>query len=119
MRNKIIISEIGSMSVPANVQMADFEIAHLFGVTYSAVKGKIKTLFKSRYISDCSGGVVRGNLIIPEYFGMEVVIAVAFQVDSHEADLFRRWVMKRLTQQPKLSQTIYLDIRDMPNNIFN
>ena len=33
-----------------------------------------------------------------EYYGLEIIIAIAFQVDSYEAEIFRRWVMKRLTQ---------------------
>ncbi len=53
MRDKITIND-GVVSVPTNVQMVDFEIAHLFGVTYSVVRGKIATLLKSRQFWDCS-----------------------------------------------------------------
>ncbi len=107
----ITINECGVVSVPTNVQMADFEIAHLLGVTYSAVRGKIKTLLKYRYISDCGGGIISGRLLVPEYFGLEMVIVIAFQVDSYEADIFRKWVMKRLTQAD--APPIYISMEDL------
>ncbi len=110
-RGLITISEYGAVSVPSNVQMADFEIAELLGITYSVVRGKIKTLLKSRCISDCSGGIVSGRSLIPEHFGLEVIIAIAFQVDSHEADIFRRWILKRLIQSDV--PPIYISMEDV------
>ncbi|MFR9554298.1 MAG: hypothetical protein SNH35_08680 [Rikenellaceae bacterium] len=117
-REIISISESGAVSVPSNVQMADFEIAHLLGVTYSMVRGKIKTLFKSRHFGDCSdGGTVRKNgVIVPDYFGLEMVVAVAMQVDSYEAEIFRKWALRRLTQQ---SQPIYINISNTQNKTLN
>ncbi len=99
------------MKIPATVAMRDFEIAQLLGVAIPTVRGKIKTLLKSRYISDCSGGIVSRRLLVPEYYGLEVVITIAFQVDSYEADIFRRWVMKRLTQADALP--IYISMEEM------
>ncbi len=110
-RGLITISESGAVSVPSNVQMADFEIAQLLGVMIPTIRCKVKTLLKSRYISDCSGGIVSGRSLMPEYFGLEVVVAIAFQVDSYEADIFRRWVMKRLTQAD--APPIYISMEDM------
>ncbi|MFR9546630.1 MAG: hypothetical protein SNJ29_13795 [Rikenellaceae bacterium] len=97
-REKITISEGGAVCVPNNVQMADFEIAQLLGVMVPTVRGAIKRLLNGRPMVDCSGGVVRGNRIVPEYFGLEVVIAIAMQVESYEADIFRRWLLRRVTR---------------------
>ena len=36
--------------------------------------------------------------ITPDYFGLEMVIAVAFQCDSYQAGIFRKWIMRRLLQ---------------------
>ena len=47
-RDMVTISDNGTVSVPTNVQMRDFEIAELFGVMVPTVKGKIKREF-SRY----------------------------------------------------------------------
>ncbi len=98
-RGIVTISEGGAVCVPANVQMSEFEIAQLLGIMVPTVRGAIKRLLNSRQMVDCSGGVVRGNRIVPEYFGLEVVIAIAMQVESYEAEIFRKWVLRRITRR--------------------
>ncbi|MFR9547119.1 MAG: hypothetical protein SNJ29_16315 [Rikenellaceae bacterium] len=108
-RGIVTISESGAVCVPANVQMSDFEIAQLLGIMVPTVRGAIKRLLSSRPLVDCSGGVVRGNRIVPEYFGLEVVIAIAMQVESYEADIFRRWLLRRVAQSA-IQQPIYIQM---------
>ncbi|MFI3248507.1 MAG: hypothetical protein R3Y39_05195 [Rikenellaceae bacterium] len=107
-RGIITISEGGLVSVPSYVSMMDFEIAQLLGIMLPTVRGCIKRLLKSRMIVNCSGGKVSGNRIIPTHFGLDVVIAIAFQVESYRADLFRKWVIRRMTQQNY--QTTYIQM---------
>ncbi|MFI3315922.1 MAG: hypothetical protein R3Y04_09730 [Rikenellaceae bacterium] len=109
-RNIITISDSGEVVLPAKVQMLEFEIAQLFEVMIPTVRGCVKRLLNSRSVFECSGGIVRGNRIVPEYFGLEVVIAVAFQVDSYKADIFQKWVIRKLAQP---TQSIYISL---PNN---
>ncbi len=108
-RAKITISDDGAVNVPNDVQMTDFEIAQLLGIMIPTVRGAIKRLLNGRPLLDCSGGVVRGNRVVPEYFGLEVVIAIAMQVESYESDIFRRWLLRRLTQ-PVNQQPIYIQM---------
>ena len=116
-REIITISDSGIVNVPTNTQMKDFEIANLLGVMIPTVRGAIKRLLNSRMGVDCSGGIVSGNSIIPEFFGLEVVIAIAFQVDSYQANIFRRWVMRRVLQRD--AQPIYISMNDMRADIYN
>ncbi|MFR9628523.1 MAG: hypothetical protein SNF73_03345 [Rikenellaceae bacterium] len=110
MDNRLItIDDCGMINVPKNVQMMDFEIAQLLGVMLPTVRGCIKRLLKSRMILDCSGGEVHGNKIIPTHFGLDVVIAIAFQVESYQADLFRKWVIRRMAQRSQVP--IYIDCK--------
>ncbi|MFI3249211.1 MAG: hypothetical protein R3Y39_08815 [Rikenellaceae bacterium] len=98
MEDRIIkISDNGVVDVPSHVSMSDFEIAQLLGVMLPTVRGCIKRLLKSRMILDCSGGEVSGNRIIPTHFGLDVIIAIAFQVESYQANIFRKWVMTNIT----------------------
>ncbi len=113
-RGIITISEGGAVSVPTNVMMRDFEIARLLGVMIPTVRGAIKRLLKTRMGVECSGGIVSGRSLIPEYYSLEMIIAIAFQVDSYEADIFRRWVMRRLTQSD--APPIYISMEDMNRN---
>ncbi len=110
-RGVITISDNGAVSVlSGQIMMSEFEIAKLLGVMVPTVRGKIQILLKSRMCVESCGGVVRGNRIVPEYFGLEVVIAVAFQVDSYEADKFRKHILSKLTAQTQLP--IYISMND-------
>ncbi|MFR9554314.1 MAG: hypothetical protein SNH35_08760 [Rikenellaceae bacterium] len=110
-REKITINDSGAVNVPSGkIMMSEYEIAELLGVMVPTVRGKIQTLLKSRMCVESCGGIVRGNLIVPEYFGLEVVIAVAFQVDSFEADKFRKHILSRLTAPAQMP--IYISMND-------
>ena len=115
--NKITISDSGVVHIPTTVKMRDFEIAELFGIMIPTVRGKIKTLLKSRFIPNCSGGIIIGNSIIPEYFGLELVIAIAFQIQSAKAEIFRKWVIGQIMKSDTQFQSMFIQL---PNsNIFN
>ena len=94
--------------MPTKVEMRDFEIAELMGVMLPTVKGKIKTLRKARPTIGCSGGIVVGNSIVPEYFGLDMIIAIAFQVDSYQTEIFRDYMLSKLTTLSR--QPIYVQI---------
>ncbi|MFR9543483.1 MAG: hypothetical protein SNH27_15710 [Rikenellaceae bacterium] len=114
-REILTISESGAVNMPNNVQMSEFEIARLLGIMVPTVRGAIKRLLNGRQIVDCSGGVVRGNRVVPEYFGLEVVIAIAMQVESYEADVFRKYIIQRITRSSTLP--IYITLSN--NQICN
>lgn len=118
-RDMVTISDNGTVIVPANVLMRDFEIAELFGVMVPTVKGKIKTLLKNRYFNGCIYNVISGSSLIPDYFDLEMVVAVAFSVDSSQADQFRKWVMRKMMQNN--TQPIYIGINEMKgrDNFYN
>ena len=115
--NKIVIDDNGMVYIPATVSMRDFEIAELFDIMIPTVKGKIKTLLKSRFISNCSGGIVMGSSIIPEYFGLEVVISIAFQTQSIQAETFRKYVINQITKSDTQFQPMFIQLSN--SNIFN
>ena len=122
-RDIITISETGVVNTPSGkIEMTDYEIANLLGVTCQSVKGAIKSLLKSRFVANCSGGIVSNNgIVIPEYFGVDVVIAVAFQFDSYECDVFRKWVIRNITaDKNNIPIFITLDNNSRKNsNIYN
>ena len=114
---KITISDSGQVQIPATIAMRDFEIADMLDLMVPTVRGAIKRLLKSRMGLDCSGGIVSGRTIIPEYFGLDVVIAIAFQCDSYHADIFRKWVIYRLLKGD--IKPIYIDFNDIRNSIYS
>lgn len=101
MKRKIItITDSGSVSVPGETKMSISEIAELFGIYYQTAKRHIRTIEKSGiasgdYSLSCT---VEGKSIYPDYYGVDMIVAVAFQVQAEKAEIFRRWVCRRTTQ---------------------
>lgn len=119
-RNIISIDERGSVSVlNGEIMMIDFEIAELFGVLVPTVKGKIKQILKESVCSRdfSNGGIVVGGEVIPEYYGLDMVVAVAFRVQSQEAKVFRQWVLRKMTVTQNPSPPLYIRLPHgaMPN----
>lgn len=101
MKNRIItITDSGSVSVPSETKMSISEIAELFGIYYQTAKKHIRAIEKSGvasgdYSLPC---IVERENIYPDYYGLEMIIAVAFRVQSEKAEVFRNWVVHRITQ---------------------
>ncbi|PXV57163.1 hypothetical protein CLV62_15413 [Dysgonomonas alginatilytica] len=99
-RNIITISDSGMVSVPQEVSMNINEIANLLGVFYQTAKNAIRSI----EISGVAGGdysksgTVEGLKVYPDYYGLEMIIAVAFRVKSENAEIFRDWLIQRATQ---------------------
>ncbi len=98
--------------------MTDNEIALSFEAMLPTVRGKIRSLLNSRTILDCdmSGGIVMGNRVIPEYYGLEVVIAVAFQFNGYKAEIFRNYILRKASQH---TQPIYINVDKIQGYILN
>jgi hypothetical protein len=97
MKKKIISIENGIVSVPNEVRMTISEIADLLGLYYQTAKRHIRTIEKS----GVAGGdekmscTVEGMTIYPDYYGLEMIAAVAFRVQSHNAEIFRNWLVRK------------------------
>ena len=98
-RKKITISDEGAVAVPVGVRMTVCEIADVFGVYYPTVKRYIRDIEKAGiadgdYKMTC---MVSGMNVHPEYYGLEMIVALAFRFRSWQADRFRRWVVEQAT----------------------
>jgi hypothetical protein len=89
------------------------EIADLFDIYYRTAKREIRAIEKAGvaggdYSLSCT---VEGSKIYADYYGLEMVIAVAFRVQSEKAEVFRRWIYRRAvrTEIPKI---LMLPIQD-------
>ena len=102
MKNRIITIENGIVSVPAlsEVRMTIGEIAELFGIYYQTAKKCIRTIEKVLVAGGdyTMGSTVEGMTVYPDYYGLEMIIAVAFRVQSQYAAAFRNWLIRKLTK---------------------
>ncbi len=115
-RNIITISDGGEVNIPAEVMMMDFEIAQLFRVTISMARAKIKATLKSKMVTYGAKGNYTGNHIFHNGFDLAMVVSVAFQVDSYEADMFRKFILRRVTQT---TPPIYINMDKIDGDILN
>ena len=103
---KIRISDNGTVTIPGETKMSIAEIADLFGIYYQTAKKLIQDIEESGVAGgDYSGSCTcEGSKIYPDYYGLEVIITVAFRVQSANAEVMRRWVCRRVlrTEIPKI-----------------
>jgi hypothetical protein len=124
-REIITISDYGVITVPTNpdrVRMTIIEIAELFGIFYPTAKRHVRAIETAviadgDYTMTC---MVGGMNVRPEYYGLEMITAVAFRVKSWQADKFRRWLMERVAQTSPHSRqpiTLFVPVREkaLPN----
>jgi len=94
-RRIVTISDEGAVVVPVGVRMTVCEIADTFGVFYQTVKRYIRDIQKAG-IADGDHKmtcIVDVTGVHPEYFGIEMIVALAFRFRSWQADRFRQWVV--------------------------
>lgn len=95
----ITISESGKVNIPSgNVWMSEME---LFGVIAPTLRATIKAIYKSGAL--CPTTTQRCDLATPKswatFYNLEVVIALAFRLNTYEASKIREKVLDSLCQQ--------------------
>lgn len=120
-QTRIVINGNGTVSVPDKVMMQDFEIAGLFGVMIPTVRANIRTILKTGIVTGdlTNGATLVGNNILPDYYGLDMIMALAFRIHSPQTGIFRRWILGKATKVEKdiIRQPILISI-DKSNNGF-
>jgi len=98
----IVISENGRVNIPSsNVWMSEMELVELFGVISPTLRSTIKALYKSGTL--CPATTQRCDLAMPKswatFYNLEVIIALAFKLNTYEANRIRQKVLERLCEQ--------------------
>lgn len=81
--------------------MSEMELVELFGVIAPTLRTAIKAIYKSETL--CPISTQRCDLVIPKiwatYYNLEVVIALAFRLNTYEASKIRQKVLESLCQR--------------------
>ena len=108
-RGVITISESGMVTMPtAPVWMSMQEIADMLNVFGCYVRKSVKAIFKEGILReyDVRCHEKENNRISYDVYNLELIIAVAFRIDSIESRAFREFIMqaiiKKQTNRPKL-----------------
>ena len=108
-RGVITISESGTVSMPTDtVWMTMQEIADMYNVFGCYVRKAVKAVFKDGILKEqgVRRHVRKNDRISYDVYSLELVIAVAFRIDSIESRAFREFIMQsvigRQTSRTKL-----------------
>ena len=104
MKRDIIIIEEKAVSVTGNdVWMTATEIAGLFHTTVPAVNAAIKAVCKSDVLNDYE--VCRymqlENGLYADVYAPEIIILIAFRLNTYNTYLFRMWLVGKVLSQEK------------------
>ena len=116
----ITISESGTVNIPSNsVWMSEMELVELFGVIAPTLRTAIKAIYKSGAL--CSVSTQRCDLATPKswatFYNLEVVIVLAFRLNTYEANKIRQKVLEALCHQKKNGINLLISLgHDAPMN---
>ena len=112
----ITISENGKVNIPrGNVWMSEMELVELFGVIAPTLRVAIKAIYKSGTL--CPVSTQRCDLATPAswatFYNLEVVIALAFRLNTYEASRIRQRVLEALCQRKESEISILLSLESI------
>lgn len=81
------------------VWLSEHEIARLFEVFVSAVGSNIRSILKNGILREekVYKFIKSGEDRYIELYNLEMITALAFRLKSHNAELFRKWMVERAT----------------------
>lgn len=116
----ITISESGRVNIPCdNIWMSEMELVELFGVIAPTLRAAIKAIYKSGMFSSIT--TQHYEFATPTswatYYNLEVVIALAFRLNTYEASRIRQKVLEGLYQRKESEISILLSFGSIGRHI--
>ena len=115
----ITISESGRVNIPnGNVWMSEMELVELFGVTAPTLRAAIKAIYKSGTLSVTT--TQRCDLATPAswatFYNLEVVIVLAFRLNTYEASKVRQTMLESLCQRIEKGVNLFFELKCYGND---
>ena len=111
-------SEYTELTIPSGeIWMSESELVDLFGVFIPKLRNAIKGLYKEELIKPYETERTikkRGNLYVTVY-NMEVVLLLAFRLNSYQARAVRRELMERISRDHKPFEVIITELNGIEN----
>ena len=110
-RTIITISESGRVNIPSsNVWMSEMELVELFGVIAPTLRAAIKAIYKNGTL--CPVITQRCDKITPAnwatFYNLEMVVALAFRLNTYEASRIRQKVLENLYLQKENGNSLFI-----------
>ena len=116
----ITISDDGKVNIPSgNIWMSEMELVELFGVIAPTLRAAIKAIYKNGTL--CPVSTQRCDLATPAswatFYNLEVVIALAFRLNTYEANKIRQKVLEELCLRKENGISILLSLGNFGHHI--
>lgn len=116
----ITISESGKVNISSiNVWMSEMELVELFGIIAPTLRSAIKAIYKSGTL--CSATTQQCDLAMPKswatFYNLEVVITLAFRLNTYEASKIREKVLESMCQRKENGISILLSLGSIGHQI--
>ena len=115
----ITVSERGRVNIPSgNVWMSEMELVELFGVIAPTLRASIRAIYKSGTLSATT--TQRCDLATPTswatLYNLEMVIAIAFRLNTYEASRMRQTVLEGLCQRREKGVNLFFELKYYGND---
>lgn len=110
MRRIIKTDENGNIRIAGNshteIWMTVWEIAELFNASVSSIQKEIKAIRKSGILTDYEACkyIRMENGYSADIFNLDIIIAVAYRVNSFYAHAFSKWLKEKAVSENKQEQ---------------
>ena len=97
------------------VRLKGWLLAQFFGVYESAINANVRVLIQSNVVKpspDC-GFKQSSRILLPEVYDLEMIIALAFRINSPKTAEFREWVLKKMIHKIEKRVVIFHQINDL------
>ena len=98
----ITISENGNVNIPSsNVWMSEMELVELFGVIAPTLRAAIKAIYKNGALNPTTTQLcdLATSKSWATFYNLEVIIALAFRLNTYEASKIRQKVLESFSQR--------------------
>lgn len=117
----VTISESGRVNIPSgNIWMSEMELMELFGVIAPTLRAAIRAIYMSGTLTLAS--TQRYDVATPTswatFYNLEVVIALAFRLNTYEASRIRQKVLESLTQRKMEVLNLFFTLKSGGNDNF-
>lgn len=112
-REIIAIDEYGQLVMPVNsdkIWMTESELTELFGTMITTLKIAIQAIYKSGIVreSETKQCIRLPNGNRADAYDFEMVVVLAFRLNSHHAAIVRKWLLRKATTRNQASIPIII-----------
>ena len=115
----ITINESGYVNIPdGDVWMPEMKLVELFGVIAPTLRATIKAIYRNGVLNSETSKQceVITSASWATFYNLELVVALAFRLNTYEASMIRQKVLEGLTQRKKERFNYFFALKSARND---